>query len=142
LGLSSWIKKTLLTESPEKKVKRKLEREHKTKVNEAYLKAFYKAELEAASEQGKLAGKNAKVNSKNNGLLATIGRIAEGTMKGVNQGADMFNQGMGAGGFDLKEKSNEIVLPKNDELYIPKGNNNLFFEEEPKPKKRHYDRDW
>ena len=135
MGLSSWVKKKLLEESPEKKAQRKLEREYKAKVKEAYLKAYYTAELEAAEEQGKLAGKNSQVKSKNSGLLATIGRVAEGTMKGINQGADMFNQGMGTGSISLKESDSELVLPKNDMLVLPKGNNDLFFEDKPHRKK-------
>jgi flagellar biosynthesis/type III secretory pathway protein FliH len=133
-------------ESPERKAQRKLEkqekREHKQKVKAAYLKGYNEEEIRSAEERGRVEGKKAGATKGSGGTLATIGRIADGMMKGVNQGADMLNNSMGTGGFDLKQSENELVLPKGDELYMPKGNNDLFFDDEPKPKKRAYQRDW
>ena len=114
-----------VTETPEEKEARL---EHKKKVAKAYQAAYDAEEL----EQAKIRGKEAAIKGKKKGgLLSTIGNVAQGVVYGMDKGAKAFNDGMGAGDFNVPKQ--------NDMLAIPKGNNDLFFDTE---RKRKYPRDW
>lgn len=116
-------------ETPEEKTARK---EHEAAVKKAYDEAYQQAELEGAKLRGQREGAKAGANKQSNSLLSTIGRGAEGMLYGINKGADAFVKGVGIEDFDMKAPSGN-----NDLLVVPKGNNNLFFDDIDDRPKRH-----
>jgi hypothetical protein len=121
MGLTNFLKKKII-DTPEKQIEREELKQHKLKVKQAYDKAYREAELTAATEKGNLEGAKAPITKKKGSLLSTIGNIAEGMVYGVNKGADAFNKGVGLQDFNLE------VPKQTDQLIIPQGNNDLFYD--------------
>jgi hypothetical protein len=117
-------------ETPEEKTARLTSEAEEKKT---YDEEFHKAKMEAIKKRAATEGEKAGLTpKKKGGLLNTIGAIAEGSLYGMNKGAEAFNKGVGLQDFNLKMPNND-----NETSILPKGKNDLFFDsDEPKRRKR------
>jgi len=111
--------------------------EQKAKVDAAFREAYNKEEIKGAHLRGAREGRKAGETKQNSGVLATISRIAEGSLYGVNKGAEAFNKGVGLQDFNLQAPKTDTAV-----LNLPVGNDDIFFGSNPVKKKRSYSPDW